>query len=165
MSDSWLNYNSFSFCSPKIIPSDMKMWKTTNPSSWFLAGMVWFINYICLTVWGTGTQITNGEAEELFHRGGKRYPIRCPSSNECFLFLRAGCGACAVCVCCTQLCVCSSAAVCGLDGGTLVLVMAEWTMCTLGACFGNPGHVRMRVTRVTLTRVVLRRRPLLLFWW
>ena len=65
-------------------------------------------------------------------------------------FLRAGCGACAVCVCCTQLCVCSSAAVCGLDGGTLVLVMAEWTMCTLGACcasFGNPGHVRMRVTR------------------
>ena len=28
----------------------MKMWKTTNPSSWFLAGMVWFINNICLTV-------------------------------------------------------------------------------------------------------------------
>ena len=31
----------------------MKMWKTTNPSSWFLAGMVWFINNICLTVWCT----------------------------------------------------------------------------------------------------------------
>ena len=28
----------------------MKMWKRTNPSSWFLAGMVWFINNICLTV-------------------------------------------------------------------------------------------------------------------
>ena len=50
MSDSWLQYNSFGFCSPKIIRSDMKMWKTTNPSSWWLAGMVWFINNICLTV-------------------------------------------------------------------------------------------------------------------
>ena len=28
----------------------MKMWKTTNPSSWWLAGMVWFINNISDTV-------------------------------------------------------------------------------------------------------------------
>ena len=51
MSDSWWNYNSFGFCSPKIIRLDMKMWKTTNPSLGWLAGMVWFINNICLTVW------------------------------------------------------------------------------------------------------------------
>ena len=50
MSDSWLYYNSFGFCSPKIIRSDTKMWKTTNPSSGWLAGMVWFINNICRTV-------------------------------------------------------------------------------------------------------------------
>ena len=36
----------------------MKMWKTTNPSSWFLAGMVWFINNICLTVCEAGRRQT-----------------------------------------------------------------------------------------------------------
>ena len=69
MNDSWFNYNSFSFCSPKIIHLDMKMWKTTNPSSWWLAGMVWFINNIsdtvCTVEYGAG-EVSHTMLEMLF---------------------------------------------------------------------------------------------------